>query len=42
MRILALTLLIVLTTQLSGCFFFYIPGSVIDSVVGQPRPQEKM
>lgn len=34
-------LVLLLTLQLSGCFFFYIPGSVVDSVLGQPKPEEK-
>jgi hypothetical protein len=34
-------IVLLLITQFSGCFFFYIPGSVIDSVLGQPKPEEK-
>lgn len=40
MRALLVVLVIVLTAQLSGCFFFYIPGSVMDSVLGPPRPDD--
>jgi hypothetical protein len=29
-------LCLLLATQLSGCFAFFIPGSVIDKVVGNP------